>query len=871
MRNENRTDRILILIALMILLMAGGAFYFDSWMWGGKRDRGDVIGLITKSSGDVRLKMEGDLKWQKASDNENLVYNDAVYAGGGSEAQLSLGESKMTVTENTLVVLRRDQNVNFMNLNYGTLFGRIAKNERLIIDTGKGKPIEFNTAGGAEITLSKTGGVTQLDVKSGTAELLINGERRKIDKSTKILLGEDAHVEKSGVNKLKIVKPVGDQIIYSDSPVQIPFAWAWEDPRLNKPDDQYALEFSATPQFKTIHATKNVDAQLTTMLNASKSLTLYFRVKGPENSMTTTERIRFVRLSQPLIVYPQANQRFRAPLGQEAAIPVQFEKPEEQTVWYQISDDPEFKNLMQNQSMTAFKTAVALPVGQYYIRARGDFGDGKITAWSETHPFAVDPPPAVQLTQRGMPTRVVIPNRAYPARLYNAADEDVRYYLRQQNFMGAFFRIDPTTFDEMRIEFDGDSDIVSQSTSSWPERKLNPDKYMYRYQLNKEGLSPSDWSARRPLQIVMEPPKPVGQPMFDNPDMDGNRNATWNFTPLLFAGSYDVEVAGEPGFRNPQRLRLNTTTVQHKLASGRAHFWRARARDKRGNVISDFSAPQRLNSPASEPKLFARNNDRRPQAAERVRTKVERIREDDWVHNGWWAWAGVGMNFTDYRQSIPNGDEGASLSTANVAGPSAYMETGYTGGHGWGGVFTYKRTPGEILFTDGTRVDNPQYTWTTVSMEGILRRMSNIKLLNRPMLLGFRAGIQQHKIPFIVPGVDADLNPLASQKNNNITTASLGLLAEMNRKRWMYYWLMRYQFPLSTSADGANQFEITPTFAFDGSVGMSYNFTDQWKVGVFWYGQWHQFNFKYNDGTNNLSGFQSLFYSSADARIGFDF
>lgn len=871
MRSENRTDRILILIALIILLLAGGAFYFDSWMWGGKRNRGEVIGIITKSAGDVRLKMEGDLKWQRAGNNENLVYNDAVYAGSASEAELSLGESKMTVTENTLVVLRRDQNVNFMNLNYGTLFGRLAKNERLVIDTGKGKPIEFNTAGGAEIVLSKTGGITQLDVKSGTAELLINGERRKIDKSSRILLGEDAHIEKSGVNKLKIVKPLGDQIIYSDTPTQIPFAWAWEDPRLNKPEDKYALEFSATPQFKTIHATKNVSGQLTTQLNVSKSLTLYFRVRGPDNSMTTTERIRFVRLSQPLIIYPQAGQRFRAPLGQEASVPVQFEKPEEQVVWYQISDDPEFKNLIQNQSITAFKTAAALPVGQYYIRARGDFGDGKITAWSETHPFAVDPPPAIQLTQRGLPTRVVIPNRAYPARLYGAPEDEVRTYLRERGLMTRFFRVDPGSFDEMRIEFAGDSEVVTQADANWPERKLQPDRYMYRYQLSKNGFSPSDWSAKRPLQIVMEPPRPVGQPSFDNADMDGNLNATWHFTPLLFAGSYDVEVAGEPGFRNPQRLRVNTTTVQHKLAGGQAHFWRARARDRRGNVISDFSEPRRLNPPSMAPKLIARNNDRRPQAAERVRTKVERVREDDWVHNGWWAWAGLGMNFTDYRQSIPNGEEGASLITQNVTGPSAYMETGYTGDHGWGGVFTYKRTPGEVLFTDGTVVDQPQYVWTTVSIEGIMRRMSNFKLFNRQMLLGFRAGIQQHKVPFLVPGSDDFGNGIASQKNNNITTASLGLLAELNRKRWMYYWLMRYQFPLTTSADGANQFEITPTFAFDGSIGMSYSFADQWKIGMFWYGQWHQFNFKYNDGTNSLSGFQSLFYSNVDARIGFDF
>lgn len=873
MRNESRTDRILILIALAILLLAGGAFYFDSWMWGGKRDRADVIGIISKSSGDVRLKMEGDLKWQKAAAQENLVYNDAVYAGSGSEAQLSLGESKMTVTENTLVVLRRDQNVNFMNLNYGTLFGKVAKNEKLIIDDGKGKPIEFETKGGAEIVLSKNGAITQVDVKSGTADMVINGKKRKVDSSTKILLGEEAHIEKSGVNKLKIVKPIGDQIVYSDLPVQLQFAWGWTEPRLNQPDDKYTLEFSATPQFKTIHATKEVGAQLTTTLNASKSLALYFRVKGPKNSMTPTERIRFVRLEKPMIIYPQANQHYRAPLNGEAAVPVEFQRPEGSKVWYQVAQDSEFKNLIVNQNTTSYKAGVSLPVGQYFIRARGDFGDDRLTDWADTHPFQVEPPPSIQLTQRGLPSRVVIPNRPYPARLYGAPDSDVREYLKNQSFLGTFFRIDPATFDELKVQFDGDSEIVSQRDSSWPEGKLQPNQYSYRYQVVKDGYTPSDWSARRPLHITMEPPRAVGEPSYDEPDSTGMRNASWNMTPILFAGSYDVEVASEPGFTAPEKLRINTTTIQTKLHSGNAYFWRARARDKKGRVISEYSQPRRLTPPAAAPPapVLARN-DRRPQAAERVQTKVERVRQDDWVHNGWWAWAGVGMNFTDYRQSLPNGDAGATLTTHNTKGPSQYLETGYTGASGWGGVFTYKRTPGTIVFNDTTRVDNPDYNWTTVSLEGIMRRMGNFKILGRQALFGFRAGIQQHHIPFLVISSDPITGDgVASQKGNNMTTASLGVLAELNRKRWMYYWLMRYQFPLSTSADGASQFTIKPTFAFDGSLGMSYNFTDQWKLGVFWYGQWHQFNFTYADGVNNNSGFQSLFYSNVDARLGFEF
>lgn len=112
---QDRADRLLISVALVILFMTGAAFYFDNWMWGGKKVRGARIGSISAKSGDVRVKFEGDLKWGKASRGQDLVYNDSIYAGGGGQAELALGNSQMTVQENTLIVLRRDKDISFLN------------------------------------------------------------------------------------------------------------------------------------------------------------------------------------------------------------------------------------------------------------------------------------------------------------------------------------------------------------------------------------------------------------------------------------------------------------------------------------------------------------------------------------------------------------------------------------------------------------------------------------------------------------------------------------------------------------------------------------------------------------------------------------
>lgn len=862
MRNkDNRTDRILILIALIILLTAGGLFYFDSWMWGGKRDRGDVIGLIAQKSGDVRLKFEGDLKWQRAGSGDNLVYNDAVYAGSGSEAQLNLGESKMTVTENTLVVLRRQDNVNFLNLNYGTLFGKVAKADKVVIDTGDGKKVEFSTASGANIILHKVGKNTQLEVTSGTADVMINGKKRRIDSSDKLLLSDNVQVSKAGGDKLKIIRPLKDQTIYSEDPTQIEFAWMWEVPRLNRPEDKYTLEFSNQPTFKSIHARKDVQAAFSTSMKVSNSLSLYFRVKGPGGAVSQTERVRFVRINKPVIIHPVAGQRFSIPDGQSAAVSVEFKRPQGTSVWYQVAGDPEFKNVVINQSTMDPKVLTQLALGDYYVRARGDFGE-RMTEWTDGVPFRVERFVELRLSGRP-PGKIIIPNRNYPERFYNSPESQVRGYLAGIGLLRDFFQLPPDSFDEVKVQFEnGGRELITQGDGGWPVDKLRPGNYNYQYMISKAGARPSPWSGSRRVEIIMEAPRPIGEAEYGEVDASGMAEAQWQFTPLLFAHTYDIEVANEPGFNRPMEFKTASTTARTQLQAGEAYFWRARARDRQGHIISEFSEPQRLKPLTYIPKMLARN-DRRPQAAERVRTKVERVKEDDWIHNGWWAWIGSGMNFTKYDQSVPNG---STLSAQDQRGPSQYFETGYTGDKGWGGVFSYKSTPGKIIIDKGAAFE-AEYTWKTISLEGIMRKLTNLKVFGRPILMGFRAGIQRHETPYV--HVDVNGDPLLKQ--NNMTTASLGLLAELNRRRWNYYWLMRYQYPFSTTSEGASQWEITPTFAFDGSVGLSYNLTPRTKLGAFWYGQWHQYNFVYSDGTQTNAGFQSLFYSSADLRLGIDF
>lgn len=864
-----RTDRILVGIALAILLLAGGAFYFDGWMWGNRRNAGDKIGTIELKSGDVRMKFDGDLKWNRAARGQDLNYNDSIFAGQGSSAELKLGQTKMTVTENTLIVLRRDKDVNFLNLNYGTLLGKVAKNEKVVIDTGGGnKPIELTTTSNAQIVIKKAAGKTQLDVVSGEAHVVVDGKKKKVEKNSRVVLDDKAPSTKVEQVKLLALNPLKDQTIYSEKPYEIPFNWAFSTGREPQSGDKFTLEFAAEPTFKTLHATKIVSGALETKMNVSRSLSLFYRVRGPQGQMSQTEKVNFVRLEKPVIVKPIAGQKMLTPPGQNAMVEMEFKRPERSQVWYQIAADPEFKQILSEAAIPETRKIQELAIGSYFLRAKGDFGNKNFTDWSEPVPFEIEAQlEQLRLTEVPARNKILIPNRNYPSALYGASEEKVSKFLVNRGFLKDYFPFPKSSFDQLKVKFDGEESAVAQTGVNWPERAMRPGKYGFRYQVNKVGFQPSPVSDHKEVEIMAEAPRAVGTPSYGDMVDDSRREVKFQFTPLLFAKSYDVEFSTDPRFSMVRKINVPEPRVATEVTAER-QYWRARARDKSGRVISDYSTPEQITPPLPEPKIQLAKNDeireqRKPaQAEDSIRTRVEKVKEERWEKNGWWTWFGSGYNYITYGQSTPRG----SVTSEGPKAGSQYIEAGYTNSSGYGGVFSYKNTPGNLTVPNAV-VDKNSFNWTTVSIEALMKRLTNFKLLEAPVVYGLRAGVQQHKVPYL--NLDADTN--LNMRTNEMTTGSLGVMAEWMRRRWTYHWLMRYQVPFQSKAQGASEFSITPTFAFDGSVGLSYNITQQLKAGAFWYGQWHQYNFVYGDGDVTNSGFQSLFYSNADLRLGFDF
>lgn len=183
-----RTDRALIIIAILILLLTLGALSrYDSIFNSSQRDGTDSIAEIVGGEGDRRVRYKNELHWQKARDNQKLVFDDAIFSGAGSKVNLKVGNSDLTVDSNTLIVLRKRELFNTMNLNYGGLKGVLAKGDKLMIESN-GEIVQFSATKNTTLSIAKTGDKMTVKVKKGSAQITRNGQTQEVNSGSDLVV-----------------------------------------------------------------------------------------------------------------------------------------------------------------------------------------------------------------------------------------------------------------------------------------------------------------------------------------------------------------------------------------------------------------------------------------------------------------------------------------------------------------------------------------------------------------------------------------------------------------------------------------------------------------------------------------------------------
>ena len=74
-------------------------------------------------------------------------------------------------------------------------------------------------------------------------------------------------------------------------------------------------------------------------------------------------------------------------------------------------------------------------------------------------------------------------------------------------------------------------------------------------------------------------------------------------------------------------------------------------------------------------------------------------------------------------------------------------------------------------------------------------------------------------------------------------------------------------------ASGLSYCSKDDTLVVANDEGAYYKINRNWRVGGFWYGQWHEYEYEHFDKFDgaDITGEQTLFFSNAEVRLGYEF
>ncbi|MBK7843145.1 MAG: hypothetical protein IPJ71_05530 [Bdellovibrionales bacterium] len=237
------------------------------------------------------------------------------------------------------------------------------------------------------------------------------------------------------------------------------------------------------------------------------------------------------------------------------------------------------------------------------------------------------------------------------------------------------------------------------------------------------------------------------------------------------------------------------------------------------------------------------------------------------------VWLGTGFNFLRYAQE--SSDIQSDIEFQTFKGPSFFARGWWKVKEELDASFEAKMSPGGVDSSSSIDISSGNYNWTIYAIEGTYYPHNwRTTFFGLPSRWGARAGLQHHIVPFISRTGASETS--AEIVTNSLSMFTIGFQNNVDiSSKWAFEWLMRYQSPLFMGS----VFQILPNFGFDGSVGLIRALQRNWKLGFYWYGQWHDYSFVHKDRylinqgdtTPTIKGHQVLFFSNIEVRAGFEF
>ncbi len=429
----NRTDKLILGGAIFVFVVFSYFMYDDSLLFRKNQHVLVSIGELTLAKNDVRKKTELDYTWSPGSNKETVFLNDSVFTGENSEAHVRLRDgSLVTIKANSLITFAVDKNQLTLNLKFGDLEGEL-KESQIAIKNGNETIYVKNE--NKNKTLSKLKAKKdkfqdlKLNVIKGSATLSTNKQTQQLSESKPISIKSSGEITQLAPNtidvpiqsntvtlpppieeqkvipiatpdmNISLLTPNGAQVLKNDPSEAIPLDW-----KGTGPIQKYQLEIAKDLQFKNIVVSELTTQNRSLVKHNLNAGTYFWRVTGfgqNEEIKKSSDIFQFnLGLTPtPIISQPKNLDMFKTKVAIKETEDIQPQKtitikwnskPEFVDFEWQLSNDPQFKKVIQTQSMknTEIQTK-ELPIGKYWTRVRAKTDKLRTTLWSPIVQFEI--------------------------------------------------------------------------------------------------------------------------------------------------------------------------------------------------------------------------------------------------------------------------------------------------------------------------------------------------------------------------------------------------------------------------------------------------------------------------------------------------
>lgn len=389
-----------------------------------------------------------------------------------------------------------------------------------------------------------------------------------------------------------------------------------------------------------------------------------------------------------------------------------------------------------------------------------------------------------------------------------------------------------------------------------------PGFFFLKYRYLTASRQWTEWSNTTSLRVILAPPL-ISTSI-------ANRKVSVEWTALKRAAAYEVLLiqAAEDGkspSKSDSRVVREPIFEFTNLPVG-AYGVRVRTLDETGWPTSPWSVVAAFDLQPLNLKLSRfKKGQRRPAATDGgLGSATSVMAMDEKKNREFQLWVGLGSNFLRFEQSDRSSSEGGEF--AAVTSPTAMIEAILRWNRDWEFRGNFHQMPGKIRTAASQTIDRDSFNWSYLGLEAERTLSENFYGL-RTSLMG---GLQRHQTLFLISGAAFDVNLV----DTNLNFGTLGLRAKWApSSNWTLEASMRYNQPLSSESADGGSFTIGSSSSFDGLLGMSRRFSDQWRIGMYWFGQSldMKYNYTSSDGSQVREGDQRYFNSNLQLRLGYDF